>query len=82
MPAGDWVGASDLRREVDPRVFDALVALEQQGWRIRRSAHKATLYCPCGSSTIAVPGTAKNQDNAAKRLVREARRCPDRHPNS
>jgi len=73
------VSAADLRREVDREVFDVLVHLERRGWRLRRSGHKATLYCPCGQDTIAVPGTAKNPGNAARRIAREAGRCPDGH---
>lgn len=56
--------------------------LEEAGWTIRRQAHKATLYCPCGADTIPVPGTPKNFGNAARRIRREAARCPDRHPES
>ena len=81
MVAGDWVSASELRREVPQQIYETLVQLEASGWRLRRAAHKATLYCPCGADTIAVPGSPKNADNAARRLLREASRCPDRHPN-
>ncbi len=82
MAAGDWVTAAELRREVDAEVHTVLAALEEQGWRIRRSAHKATLYCPCGRDTIPVPGSAKNPGNAARRIATAAARCPDRHPDA
>ena len=81
MPAGDWVPATDLRREVVSEIFLVLVELEGRGWRLRRSGHKATLYCPCGQDTIVVPGTPRNPGNAARRITREASRCPDRHPS-
>ncbi len=82
MAQGDWVQAADLRGELKPKVFDVVEELAGKGWRIRRSGHKATLYCPCGDpdGKVPVPGSPKNPDNAAKWIRRRAAHCPDRHP--
>lgn len=79
---GDWVAASDIRRETKPPVYEVLLDAEELGWRIRRQGHKFRIYCPCGGetgTTIRVDGTPRNADSHSERVRREMRHCPDRH---
>lgn len=76
---GEWVSAQDVGREVSPVVHRVLKELETKGWRLRRQGHKFYLYCPCGTGRIRVDGTPQNPDSQAKRIRREAERCPQRH---
>lgn len=55
------------------KVLRALVAA---GWTLREEGHWGRLHCPCGCSAIHVPGTPRNPSHAARRILREARRCP------
>lgn len=50
-----------------------------QGWTLTPSGHKYRLLCPCGVSYVRVDGTPRDPDNHARRILREAARCPDRH---
>ncbi|HZL05997.1 MAG TPA: hypothetical protein VFE45_11380 [Coriobacteriia bacterium] len=80
--AGDWLTAvSAVRREVDPEVYAVLVVLDARRWRIRRQGHKFRAYCPCGSdgSSVRIDGTPRNPSQHARRVLREADHCPDRH---
>lgn len=57
-------------------------AIEQligKGWRIQEQGHKYNLLCPCGQGRVRVDDTPANPLNHARRILREAERCPDRH---
>lgn len=57
-------------------VRNVLRALVADGWTLRGEGHWGRLHCPCGCSAIQVPGTPRNPGQAARRILREARRCP------
>ncbi len=77
--SGEWVSAHAVRGEVSSVVHEVLKSLETKGWRIRRQGHKFYLYCPCGGGRVRVDGTPQNAENQARRVRREAERCPHRH---
>jgi len=62
--------AKEMREVIEP--------LLRQGWTLRQGGHKARLHCPCENhcTTLPVPGTPRSPGNAAKRIGREAARCP------
>ncbi len=55
------------------RVLRQLVSTD---WTIHKGSHWGTLYCPCGCSTIPVPGSSTSPSAAARRIARVAARCP------
>ncbi len=69
---GKTLKTSELKKELR-QVVESLVA---EGWSARKEGHKGRLYCPCGCSTIPVPGTPRDVDVAAKRIREAAARCP------
>ncbi len=80
MGQGDWLDLSAVRREIHQDTYEVLESLVAAGWRLRRQGHKFLIYCcPCGADWVRVDGTPKNPTNQARRIRREAARCPDRH---
>ena len=80
----EWIQASTLRKKLDKEVFAAVMELDAQGWKITKQGHAYRSYCPCdgraaGGRGFHVPGTAPNPGNVARRLLRNAERCPDNH---
>ena len=63
----------------DPHVRRVIEQLIDKGWRIQEQGHKYNLLCPCGEGRVRVDGTPANPQNHARRILREAERCPDRH---
>lgn len=57
-------------------VREVLRTLVADGWTLHGEGHWGRLRCPCGCSRIQVPGTPRNPGQAARRILREARRCP------
>jgi hypothetical protein len=80
--AGEWLTSiASVRREVAPEVYAVLVELGSRGWRVRRQGHKFRAYCPCGDngSMVRIDGTPRSPVQHARRALREAGHCPDRH---
>lgn len=79
--AGEWVKAADVRAEVPPEVYRAMVEMEKRGFRFRREGHKFRAYCPCGpgGSRVRIDGTPQNPSGHARRILRQAAHCPNRH---
>jgi hypothetical protein len=71
--AGRGIAAGDHPDKDVRRVLRRLVATD---WTLRKGAHWGTLYCPCGCSTISVPGSSTSPSVAARRIARVAARCP------
>jgi hypothetical protein len=59
-------------------VRKVLEGLVDDGWVLCKEGHWGKLYCPCSPNCtrITVPGTPKNPSVAARRIAREAARCP------
>lgn len=67
----------ELRLSELPRELREVIApLLDGGWILLKEGHKGRLLCPCGCSSFDVPGTPRNAGNRAKRIKREATRCP------
>lgn len=85
MGSGEWIdSAASVRREIDDAVFDVVKDLMAAGWRLRRQGHKFYIYCTCDEESttrgrLRVDGTPRNPGTAARRLRRDAAKCPDRH---
>lgn len=64
-----------------PEVDRAIAALLAEGWRIRELGHRYYLLCPCGDprGRIRVDNSPQNPGNHARRMLREAKHCPNRH---
>ncbi|GAA3745887.1 hypothetical protein [Salinactinospora qingdaonensis] len=60
----------------DKEIRRVLNDLAAKGWVVRKEGHWGRLYCDCGCSCIQIPGSAKNVTRAARRIAREAQRCP------
>jgi hypothetical protein len=67
-----------------PEIRKVLEDLAAQGWTLRKGGHWGILYCPCKPlcMRIGVPGTKANPGNTARKIAREAARCPrpEDHP--
>ncbi|MFF7457370.1 hypothetical protein [Kitasatospora sp. NPDC008115] len=72
---GKELGLRDIQSK---EIRDAIAPLIADGWRIFKEGHKARLRCPCDNrcTTLPIPGTPRDAGNAAKRIKREASRCP------
>lgn len=47
------------------------------GWTLHKEGHKFRLYCPCGCTTIPIPGTAGgNKKRLRLKIVSKVQRCP------
>jgi hypothetical protein len=86
--AGDWdeTVLRDARSQLDKEVFDVVEKLvKEKSFKLRKQGHKFGLYCPWipppheRAHFISIPGTARNPGNAAKRVSRAAKRCPEQH---
>lgn len=79
--SGEWVeDVSTIRATIGPDQYAAVEPLAKAGWRIRRQGHAFRLYCPCPAephSTVRVDGTPRNPTMQARRITRDAARCPD-----
>lgn len=64
-----------------PEVNSAIKSLVGDGWRLIEQGHRFYLLCPCGDlrGRVRVDGTPRNPGNHARRMLREATHCPDRH---
>ena len=63
----------------DKTVNAAVVKLVAAGWTLREQGHLYHLQCPCGQDFVRVDSSPKNPENHARRILREAARCPDNH---
>jgi hypothetical protein len=86
--AGGWDEPllRDARRQLDKEVFVVVEKLvKESGFTLRKQGHKFGLYSPWvpppgdRAHFVSVPGTAQNPGNAAKRILRAAKRCPGQH---
>ena len=78
----EWVTAHSVRREVHADIYAVMVQLEARRWQIRRQGHKFYAYCPCDGghgAKVRIDGTPRNPSGQARRILREAGHCPDRH---
>ncbi|GAA3430539.1 hypothetical protein GCM10018954_001400 [Kutzneria kofuensis] len=57
----------------------AIQELVDAGWTVVEQGHRYRMWCPCNEMWIRVDGTPKNPEGHARRMLREAARCPDRH---
>jgi hypothetical protein len=69
---GKELGVGELPKEMR----EVIAPLLEQGWALFKEGHKGRLVCPCGCSSFPVAGTPRSAGTAAKRLKREALRCP------
>lgn len=61
------------RKEINAVLLEAIEA----GWRYEQGrGHGGLLWCPCGNCMKSVPGTPRNDVQAARRLRAAMRRCP------
>ncbi len=62
-------------------IDDAITELEAEGRRLVREGHGFYLYCPCRDprGRARIDSAPKNPSGQARRILREAGRCPDRH---
>lgn len=78
-----WLDGARLRKRLQPEVYEAVMELLDQGWKIRKGGHGYRLFCPCSDDPTArgfpVPGSAASAGNTARRIRRNAEHCPDSH---
>lgn len=60
----------------DKEMRESLKELTKSGWTLRKEGHWGRLYCDCGCSVLQVAGTPRNAGSEARRIRRQARRCP------
>ncbi|MCA1703496.1 MAG: hypothetical protein LC808_09655 [Actinobacteria bacterium] len=63
----------------DKLVREAIEQLIARNWTLQESGHKYRLLCPCGEGYVRVDGTPRDPANHARRILRDAAKCPDRH---
>lgn len=62
------------------KVINAVIEeLLAKGWEILEKGHRYRMHCPHHKVYIRIDSTPKNPEGHARRMRREAARCPDRH---
>jgi hypothetical protein len=75
--SGEELTPTQIRSMLDPPVWRAVKDLWEMNWTIRKQGHGVRLYCPYSCRcTAPVPGTPRDSEHAAGRIVRAGRRCP------
>ncbi len=67
------------RLHSDKTINAVLKKLVAQGWTLKPQGHLYHLLCPCGRDRIRVDSTPRNPETQARRIKREAARCPNDH---
>jgi len=56
-----------------------LLTSDARRWRLVKQGHLYHLLCPCGQDFVRVDNSPRNPESHARRILREAARCPDDH---
>lgn len=77
MGSGEPLDRVQVRKQLDKETAAAVIACMEAGYRVRRLGHGVKLFCPCmGPHTFSVSGSPGKDAREAKRVRREARKCP------
>ena len=83
MPYDDpALGPAEIRKiwKGKPDLVKALLEAREAGWRIVPEGKHYRAFCPCEArATFSVAGTPKSPSAAARRVRRDASRCPACH---
>lgn len=64
------------KKDVTEALIEILAMGDGNNFTLHKYGHWGALACPKGCCAIAVSGTPKNPSGHARKLLREARKCP------